>query len=160
MRNLGNVQRDHIITKMRKEIFEINQKIPQRLPSKYPGIGLSQPPRKRREATPATINILAYSARKKNDQRIPEYSVIHPATSSDSASGRSKGVRFTSATPATKKIQKAIKVNANYEQGYCNLGKVYYLLSDIKKSIKYYKKAAKLGQTEAQDWLKENDHSW
>ena len=41
-------------------------------------------------------------------------------------------------------LKKAIKVNANYEQGYCNLGKVYYLLSDIKKSIKYYKKTIKI----------------
>jgi len=73
-------------------------------------MGLSQPPRKTREATPATINILAYSVRKKNDQRMPEYSVWKPATSSDSASGKSKGVRLTSAKPAMKKSQKATKV--------------------------------------------------
>ena len=39
---------------------------------------------------------------KKKDQRMPEYSVKKPATSSDSASGRSKGARLTSARAATK----------------------------------------------------------
>src|SRR3989449_9333037 len=35
-------------------------------------------------------------------QRMPEYSVSHPATSSDSASGRSNGVRFVSARAEMK----------------------------------------------------------
>jgi len=41
--------------------------------------------------------ILVYSDRKNSTKIIPEYSVINPATSSDSASGRSNGDRFTSA---------------------------------------------------------------
>ena len=35
-------------------------------------------------------------------QRIPEYSVSQPATSSDSASGRSNGVRLVSASAEMK----------------------------------------------------------
>src|SRR5207247_5191397 len=55
------------------------------------------PPRNKVVATQATTNMLAYSASMKKAKRIPEYSVWYPATSSDSASGMSKGVRFTSA---------------------------------------------------------------
>ncbi len=47
-----------------------------------------------------TASIAAYSARKKSDQRNPLYSVWKPATSSDSASGRSNGARLVSATIA------------------------------------------------------------
>ena len=36
----------------------------------------------------------------------PEYSVKKPLTSSDSLSGRSNGMRFDSAMPATKKMRK------------------------------------------------------
>ena len=46
--------------------------------------------------------MLAYSARKKNANRIPEYSVWKPATSSCSASGRSNGARLVSARPPMK----------------------------------------------------------
>jgi hypothetical protein len=48
--------------------------------------------------------ILQYSARKKNTKIIPLCSVKNPATSSDSASGRSKGVRLVSANTEIKKI--------------------------------------------------------
>ena len=48
--------------------------------------------------------ILQYSARKKNTKIIPECSVKNPATSSDSASGRSNGVRLVSANTEIKKI--------------------------------------------------------
>jgi len=42
---------------------------------------------------------------------MPEYSVAKPMTSSDSASGRSNGVRLPSASAATKKMRKATSVN-------------------------------------------------
>lgn len=48
--------------------------------------------------------ILQYSPRKKNTKIIPECSVKNPATSSDSASGRSKGVRLVSAKAEIKNI--------------------------------------------------------
>ena len=41
---------------------------------------------------------------------MPEYSVNAPATSSDSASGISKGVRLHSAIPLMKKMKKATNV--------------------------------------------------
>ena len=48
--------------------------------------------------------ILQYSAKKKNTKIIPECSVKNPATSSDSASGKSKGVRLVSANAEIKNI--------------------------------------------------------
>ena len=64
------------------------------------GNGRSQPPKNSVTQSPLITTIAAYSARKNSDQRKPEYSVWNPATSSDSASGRSKGARFVSAVPA------------------------------------------------------------
>ena len=45
--------------------------------------------------------MFVYSARKYSAQRKPLYSVMYPATSSDSASGRSNGARLVSAIDAT-----------------------------------------------------------
>ncbi len=52
------------------------------------------------------LNMLMYSARKKQANRIPEYSVWNPPTSSCSASTRSKGARLVSAIIEMKKMTK------------------------------------------------------
>src|SRR4051812_46660344 len=62
------------------------------------GNGRSHPPSHSVTAIALMAIIDAYSARKNNDQRNPLYSVIKPATSSLSASGKSNGARFVSAT--------------------------------------------------------------
>src|SRR5262249_38963156 len=64
------------------------------------GNGRSQPPQNSVTATADTTKMLAYSARKYSAQRKPLYSVWNPATSSDSASGRSNGARLVSAVAA------------------------------------------------------------
>jgi len=66
--------------------------------------GITYPPKKRIAVRELMRTIDAYSARKKNTKIIAECSVKNPATSSDSASGRSKGVRFVSARAEIKKI--------------------------------------------------------
>ena len=71
--------------------------------------GPIQPPRKSSAASIETSSMFPYSARKKNANRIPLYSVWKPATSSDSASGMSNGVRFVSARPQMKNSTKAIR---------------------------------------------------
>src|SRR5213076_3214285 len=76
------------------------------------GSGACQPPRKSVTASPLTANIPKYSARKKIAYLNPEYSVMCPATISDSPSGTSKGVRFDSTRPETKN-----KMNAAAPQG-------------------------------------------
>src|SRR5688572_1801856 len=98
IRRRGTVQRIHIITVISSRVFSTNQTTPG---SQRP----SQPPKKRTTPNPAVKKLFANSARKKKDQRIPEYSVWNPATSSDSASGRSKGARLTSAIEATRYIR-------------------------------------------------------
>ena len=70
--------------------------------------GDNHPPKKTIDATIDTMSIFAYSLIKKMDHLKPENSVIQPATSSDSASGISKGVLFVSAKPDTKNIKEAI----------------------------------------------------
>src|SRR5678815_2436297 len=65
-------------------------------------IGACQPPRNSVTASPLTANIPKYSAMKKIAYLNPEYSVMWPATISDSPSGTSKGVRFDSTNPETK----------------------------------------------------------
>src|SRR5881396_2601525 len=69
--------------------------------------GPCQPPSHRVVTMPDTTVTSPYSATKKSPQRMPEYSVRKPATSSDSASGRSNGFLFVSARPAMKYVTKA-----------------------------------------------------
>src|SRR4051812_6808989 len=71
------------------------------------GQGGSQPPRKIVVANAETVVMLMYSARKSIANFSDEYSVWKPPTSSPSASGRSKGARFVSPTPATAYSTKA-----------------------------------------------------
>src|SRR5215510_841261 len=79
------------------------------------GNGRSQPPQKRVTAIAATVNMLAYSARKNSENLKPLYSVWNPATSSDSASGKSNGARFVSATPHMKNRMKPIGCKKTYQ---------------------------------------------
>src|SRR5213594_2869986 len=69
--------------------------------------GPCQPPSHRVVTMPDTTVTSPYSATKKSPQRMPEYSVRKPATSSDSASGRSNGFLFVSASPAMKYVTNA-----------------------------------------------------
>src|SRR3954447_3110286 len=69
--------------------------------------GACQPPRNNVTAKPLTANIPRYSAMKNVAYLNPEYSVICPATISDSPSGTSNGVRFDSTRPDTKNNRNA-----------------------------------------------------
>ena len=59
--------------------------------------------------------MFTYSPSMKNANRIPEYSVWNPATSSDSASARSNGGRFVSASAQMKKITNAGNCGSTYQ---------------------------------------------
>ena len=65
-------------------------------------IGGSQPPRNRITASIETRIMLAYSARKNIANDMPEYSIMWPATISDSPSTTSNGWRLVSARPEMK----------------------------------------------------------
>src|SRR5271167_3893502 len=75
------------------------------------GNGRIHPPSQSVTAIDETASIAAYSARKNSDQRNPLYSVWKPATSSDSASGKSKGARLVSATMAIANTPNAMSPN-------------------------------------------------
>src|SRR5690349_6965134 len=70
------------------------------------GKGDSQPPKNMMVQRQDTVIMLVYSAMKNMANLKLAYSVWKPATSSDSASGRSNGTRLVSATAATKKQKK------------------------------------------------------
>src|SRR5829696_2256302 len=74
--------------------------------SSPPQPGMSHPPRKSVAISMETVSTCAYSAMKNMENFIDEYSVWYPVTSSDSASGRSKGRRFVSAKEAIQKKKK------------------------------------------------------
>src|SRR6185437_9425062 len=66
--------------------------------------GGSQPPRNRMLIRPHSMMTFIYSPRKNSRNGAEEYSTKNPATSSDSASSRSKGGRCVSAREETKKM--------------------------------------------------------
>jgi len=84
----------------KKYVLSVNQSTPRIGRASTPGP--CQPPNQRVAMIADTTVTSPYSARKNTPQRIPEYSVRKPATSSDSASGRSNGLRFVSARAAMK----------------------------------------------------------
>src|SRR4030042_2151285 len=71
----GKVHLNHIITKTRKKLFIKNQ-------TQEGRNGPFHPPRKRVVAMAETRKRLAYSAKKKIANFIPEYSTLNPATNS------------------------------------------------------------------------------
>src|SRR5438105_6310994 len=72
------------------------------------GSGEFHPPRKSVTPNPLIANMPMYSAMKKVAYLNPEYSVMWPATISDSPSGTSNGVRFDSTRPETKNRRNAV----------------------------------------------------
>src|SRR5208337_617076 len=95
------VPRKHIPASTKKVNAGRNEKAKSHVgPPSQLGKGRIHPPSHSVTAIDDTASMAAYSARKKSDQRNPLYSVWKPATSSDSASGRSKGARLVSAIMA------------------------------------------------------------
>jgi hypothetical protein len=64
------------------------------------------PPRKRTVISVEARMILLYSPKKNKAKAEEEYSTLNPATSSASASGKSKGARLVSTNIVIKKITK------------------------------------------------------
>src|SRR3954452_20700463 len=64
--------------------------------------GDCQPPKNITAVSVLMSSMLAYSAMKNSAKLMPEYSIMWPATISDSPSTTSKGARLVSATPETK----------------------------------------------------------
>src|SRR5947207_13504214 len=65
-------------------------------------IGACQPPKNITAVSALISHMFMYSARKNSAKAMPEYSIMCPATISDSPSTTSKGARLVSATPEMK----------------------------------------------------------
>src|ERR687894_1058447 len=92
------------IMKNKKLALSTNQKMPGTQVKGGNGIGDSQPPRNRIVPRAHIPMMATYSPSMNRRKGVEEYSTMKPATSSDSASGRSKGGRFVSAIAEMKKI--------------------------------------------------------
>src|SRR5882757_6554270 len=77
--------------------------------------GGSQPPRNRMVVSAHMVTMATYSPSMNIMYGVEEYSTMKPATSSDSASTRSKGGRFVSASAETKKITNIGKSGSQYQ---------------------------------------------
>src|SRR3954454_10660422 len=87
-----------------KNTFSENQITPGTQVNGANGIGDSQPPRNRIVASAHIVTMATYSPSMNNRYGVDEYSTMKPATSSDSASTRSNGGRFVSASTEMKKM--------------------------------------------------------
>src|SRR3978361_232182 len=90
--------------KKKKQILPRNQKMPGMYVKGAMLSGGRQPPRNRIAHMAHISTMERYSPRKNSRKGVEEYSTKKPATSSDSASTRSKGGRLVSASAETKKI--------------------------------------------------------
>src|SRR6185312_14522964 len=89
--------------KKTKHTFSTNQITPGTQVNGAKSKGGSHPPRNRMVVSAHISTIATYSPRKNNRNGVEEYSTMWPATSSDSASTRSKGGRLVSASAEMKK---------------------------------------------------------
>lgn len=88
--------------------------------TKNPKKDVPQPPRNKTAPRVDIKTMLAYSARKNIANVVAEYSTLKPATSSASASGKSKGVRFVSANPdIMKRLNSGKKGKQNHPDLTC-----------------------------------------
>src|ERR1700760_958313 len=90
--------------KNRKPVLSTNQMMPGTIVNGTMLSGGSQPPRNRMLIRLQSMMTVMYSPRKKSRNGAEEYSTKKPATNSDSASRRSKGGRWVSASEETKKM--------------------------------------------------------
>ena len=148
----GSVARTQNIRKMKNSTFPMNT--PSRITSarrmlnggaarrhvggeRTNGSG-SPPPRNSTVARQLIAKMLRYSPRKNRPNLMLEYSVWKPAMISDSASGRSNGVRFTSAMLAISRIRNARKPGGdrmNQPKSTCWLKMVTRLRLPVQSTI-------------------------
>src|SRR5919112_6842948 len=103
------------IRKNKKLALSTNQTTPGTQVKGGNGIGDSQPPRKRIVPRAHIPMMATYSPSMNSRNGVEEYSTMNPATSSDSASGRSKGGRFVSAMAEMKNTTNIGNSHSQYQ---------------------------------------------
>src|SRR5262245_30266835 len=101
--------------KNRNSALSTNQITPGAQVNGATGKGDNQPPRNIMVPMAHMVAMAMYSPRKNNRNGVEEYSTAKPATSSDSASTRSKGGRLVSASADTKKITNIGNSGSQYQ---------------------------------------------
>ena len=81
----------------------------------------NHPPKNRIEQKVLIRSIFAYSPKKNKANVIAEYSTLYPETSSASASGKSNGCRFVSASIETEKIIKIGSKGKTSQMCFCEI---------------------------------------
>ena len=61
---------------------------------------------------------------------------------------------------AVEALKKAIEINPDDDTAYFNLGKVYFDMNQKDKSLEAYQQAARMGNIEAQRYLRKEGYSW
>ena len=84
--------------------LKLNQTLPGRKENGNISIKGNQPPKNNVDIKALIKSIFAYSPKKNKANVIAEYSTLYPETNSASASGKSKGCRFVSASIDTQNI--------------------------------------------------------
>src|SRR5215210_2311697 len=103
------------IMKNRKLALSTNQITPGTQVKGANGIGDSQPPRNRIVPSAHMPMMATYSPSMNSRNGVEEYSTMNPATSSDSASGRSKGGRLVSAIAEMKNTTNMGNSHSQYQ---------------------------------------------
>src|SRR5919201_5593441 len=85
-----------------KNTFKSSQPVGGMRLKSHESIGDCQPPKNMTAVSVEMRIMFMYSARKNRAKLMPEYSIMWPATISDSPSTTSNGARLVSATPETK----------------------------------------------------------
>ncbi len=62
--------------------------------------------------------------------------------------------------PAISDLTKAIEINPNSILAHFNLAIAYYNTGNKDMAAESFKKAARLGDEDSQNWLKANGYSW
>jgi len=101
---LGKVARVTIKNITPSAIFKLNHTLPGRKVKGNRSIGGNHPPKNNVDTKALIKSIFAYSPKKNKAKVIAEYSTLYPETNSASASGKSKGCRFVSASIDTQNI--------------------------------------------------------
>lgn len=103
-RYLGKVALVTIKKMTPNAIFKLNHKLFGIIFKNHKSIHGHHPPKNNIETKALIKSILAYSPKKNKAKVIAEYSTLYPDTNSASASGKSKGWRFVSASIETQKM--------------------------------------------------------
>ncbi len=101
--------------KKTSDILSTNQTTPGTQVKGAIGNGGSQPPRNMIVIRAHMVMMATYSPSMNSRYGVEEYSTMNPATSSDSASGRSKGGRLVSASAEIRKITNIGNSQSQYQ---------------------------------------------